>query len=170
VVHPSDLRRTPSDQADRGRTGAQATDGQLLTRPDIHGHDPQARKPVAGNIAPRSVTEHTRSRAIRSSFAPHARPAVIVVLDNAFYLSKEDIHVSCGGPTRCRYRAYFRAEAARLFGAAEDDITGHRPDRPSTRWAAVATSPRSARIRRIHAGTRQRTRASARSFSTPSDC
>ena len=33
------------------------------------------------------------------------------------------IGLAVSGATRCRYCAYFHAEAARLFGATEDEIT-----------------------------------------------
>ena len=36
---------------------------------------------------------------------------------------KELIGLAVSGATRCRYCAYFHAEAARLFGAREDEIT-----------------------------------------------
>ncbi len=36
---------------------------------------------------------------------------------------KELIGLAVSGATRCRYCAYFHAEAARLFGASEDEIT-----------------------------------------------
>src|SRR6201987_1152960 len=36
---------------------------------------------------------------------------------------KEMIGLAVSGATRCRYCAYFHAEAARLFGATEDEIT-----------------------------------------------
>src|ERR671918_1079422 len=36
---------------------------------------------------------------------------------------KELIGLAVSGATRCRYCAYFHAEAARLFGATEDEIT-----------------------------------------------
>ena len=36
---------------------------------------------------------------------------------------KEMIGLAVSGATRCRYCAYFHAEAARLFGASEDEIT-----------------------------------------------
>jgi AhpD family alkylhydroperoxidase len=36
---------------------------------------------------------------------------------------KELIGLAVSGATRCRYCAYFHSEAARLFGAAEDEIT-----------------------------------------------
>src|SRR3954447_8106830 len=36
---------------------------------------------------------------------------------------KEMIGLAVSGATRCRYCAYFHAEAARMFGATEDDIT-----------------------------------------------
>ena len=35
---------------------------------------------------------------------------------------KEMIGLAVSGATRCRYCAYFHAEAARLFGATEDEI------------------------------------------------
>ena len=35
---------------------------------------------------------------------------------------KELIGLAVSGATRCRYCAYFHAEAARLFGASEDEI------------------------------------------------
>ena len=35
---------------------------------------------------------------------------------------KEMIGLAVSGATRCRYCAYFHAEAARLFGASEDEI------------------------------------------------
>jgi AhpD family alkylhydroperoxidase len=36
---------------------------------------------------------------------------------------KQLIGLAVSGATRCRYCAYFHAEAARLFGASEDEIT-----------------------------------------------
>jgi AhpD family alkylhydroperoxidase len=36
---------------------------------------------------------------------------------------KELIGLAVSGATRCRYCAYFHTEAARLFGATEDEIT-----------------------------------------------
>ena len=36
---------------------------------------------------------------------------------------KEMIGLAVSGATRCRYCAYFHAEAARMFGATEDEIT-----------------------------------------------
>jgi AhpD family alkylhydroperoxidase len=36
---------------------------------------------------------------------------------------KEMIGLAVSGATRCRYCAYFHSEAARLFGATEDEIT-----------------------------------------------
>jgi AhpD family alkylhydroperoxidase len=36
---------------------------------------------------------------------------------------KEMIGLAVSGATRCKYCAYFHAEAARLFGATEDEIT-----------------------------------------------
>jgi AhpD family alkylhydroperoxidase len=36
---------------------------------------------------------------------------------------KELIGLAVSGATRCRYCAYFHTEAARLFGASEDEIT-----------------------------------------------
>jgi AhpD family alkylhydroperoxidase len=36
---------------------------------------------------------------------------------------KEMIGLAVSGATRCRYCAYFHAEAARLFGASEEEIT-----------------------------------------------
>ena len=36
---------------------------------------------------------------------------------------KELIGLAVSGATRCRYCAYFHSEAARLFGASEDEIT-----------------------------------------------
>ena len=36
---------------------------------------------------------------------------------------KEMIGLAVSGATRCRYCAYFHTEAARLFGATEDEIT-----------------------------------------------
>lgn len=36
---------------------------------------------------------------------------------------KELIGLAVSGATRCRYCAYFHAEAARLFGATEDEVT-----------------------------------------------
>jgi AhpD family alkylhydroperoxidase len=36
---------------------------------------------------------------------------------------KELIGLAVSGATRCRYCCYFHAEAARLFGASEDEIT-----------------------------------------------
>jgi AhpD family alkylhydroperoxidase len=36
---------------------------------------------------------------------------------------KEMIGLAVSGATRCRYCAYFHTEAARLFGASEDEIT-----------------------------------------------
>jgi AhpD family alkylhydroperoxidase len=36
---------------------------------------------------------------------------------------KELIGLAVSGATRCRYCAYFHSEAARLFGATEDEIT-----------------------------------------------
>ena len=36
---------------------------------------------------------------------------------------KEMIGLAVSGATRCRYCAYFHAEAARLFGATEEEIT-----------------------------------------------
>ena len=36
---------------------------------------------------------------------------------------KELIGLAVSGATRCRYCAYFHAEAARLFGATEEEIT-----------------------------------------------
>ena len=36
---------------------------------------------------------------------------------------KELIGLAVSGATRCRYCCYFHAEAARLFGATEDEIT-----------------------------------------------
>jgi AhpD family alkylhydroperoxidase len=36
--------------------------------------------------------------------------------------SKELIGLAVSGATRCRYCAYFHTEAARLFGASEDEI------------------------------------------------
>src|SRR6201995_1742363 len=36
---------------------------------------------------------------------------------------KEMIGLAVSGATRCRYSAYFHTEAARLFGATEDEIT-----------------------------------------------
>ena len=36
---------------------------------------------------------------------------------------KELIGLGISGATRCRYCAYYHAEAARLFGATEDEIT-----------------------------------------------
>ena len=36
---------------------------------------------------------------------------------------KELMGLAVSGATRCRYCAYFHAEAARLFGASEDEIT-----------------------------------------------
>jgi AhpD family alkylhydroperoxidase len=36
---------------------------------------------------------------------------------------KELMGLAISGATRCRYCAYFHAEAARLFGASEDEIT-----------------------------------------------
>src|SRR5436309_14791999 len=36
---------------------------------------------------------------------------------------KEMIGLAVSGATRCRYCVYFHTEAARLFGASEDEIT-----------------------------------------------
>ena len=36
---------------------------------------------------------------------------------------KELIGLAVSGATRCRYCCYFHAEAARLFGATEDEVT-----------------------------------------------
>jgi AhpD family alkylhydroperoxidase len=36
---------------------------------------------------------------------------------------KELIGLAVSGATRCRYCAYFQSEAARLFGATEDEVT-----------------------------------------------
>ena len=52
---------------------------------------------------------------------------------------KELIGLGVAGATRCRYCAYFHTEAARLFGATEDEIT-EAVLSPSPAWAGAPTS------------------------------
>ncbi len=55
---------------------------------------------------------------------------------------KELIGLAVSGATRCRYCAYYHAEAARLFGATDEEIV-EASSWPRTRWAGARTSTRS---------------------------